>query len=98
MTAKVIFTATSDWLQIAERSGLLIDWNADPVRSGHWDKFGALCAFDPANEEVGFAVLEKPRPQDTALKTGDIVAISGPGSDVVFLRIATALLPDVGTD
>ncbi len=33
---KVIWTATSDWLQIAERDGLKVDWDSEPIGE-EWD-------------------------------------------------------------
>lgn len=86
-TYKVVYTATADWLDIAYPiRGNGIDWDADPIRCEQWDELCELCEFDPKDYEVGFATLTKPRECDVILSAGDIVATSGFGGDVVFLR------------
>jgi hypothetical protein len=84
---ELVYTATSDWLGIAEKQGLEVDYNSDPIDSDEWD---AACAvstvLDPNDSEGGFATLVDPRDCDTLLRAGDIVVTSGPGGDVAFLR------------
>lgn len=86
MDARVIFTADMDWVQIAGRGGMEVDWDAEPIDHADWDAACDLCEFDPEDLAVGFAVLKRPRPQDTLLRAGDIVGTSGGGGEVVFLR------------
>lgn len=83
---KRIWTANREWLTIAVRDGLTIDWEAEPVSGDEWTEACAAAGLDPQDYEVGFAVLTTPRECDTLLRSGDIVATSGPGSDAVFLR------------
>ena len=90
VTLKQIWTATSEWLEIAESQGLEIDWEAEPVLytidGNEWRQACEAAGFDPEDDEVGFAVIVEPRDRDTILRAGDIVATSGPGGDVAFLR------------
>ncbi len=83
---KVVFTATYEWLMVAQREGLGIDWSEEPIEAAAWNEACDLCGFDPNDDEVGFGVLIEPRPQDTLLRPGDIVATQGYGGDVVFFR------------
>jgi hypothetical protein len=90
-TLKVVFTADYDWLCIAEREGLEIDWESEPEADSSEAAQLALdseweCDFDPEDSELGLAVLVEPRYCDTALRAGDILLTSGPGGDVAFLR------------
>ncbi len=78
-----VFSATYEWLEIAK---LRIDWYADPVSSEEWSEACEAAGFDPEDREVGFSTLIEPRLCDTILRAGDIVATSGPGGDVAFLR------------
>ena len=80
-----IWTATAEWLDIAERDGFAIDWDAEPIGE-EWDEACEAAGFDPEDSEVGFAMVTEPRECDTLLRAGDIVATSGPGGDVAFLR------------
>lgn len=93
---RVVFIATSEWLQIAEGQGLIVDWEAEPFNRYPEDPVADLarlanvsdfeCSFNPSDSELGAAVLNEPRDCDTALRAGDIVLTSGPGGDVAFLR------------
>jgi len=89
MTATLtqIWTATAEWLAVAQRQGLVVDWDAEPVNGAEeWDSACEAAGLDPDDYEVGFARLVAPRECDTLLRAGDVVATSGPGSDVIFLR------------
>lgn len=85
-TLRQIWTATSDWLEIAERQGLEIDWDSEPISGDEWDDARRIADQDPEETEGGFATLVEPRECDTLLRAGDIVATTGPGGDVAFLR------------
>lgn len=86
-TFEQIWVATYDWLQVAQRQGFTVDWDADPVSSEEWDDACAASeVLAPDDSEGGFAVVKEPRSCDTLLRAGDIVATSGPGGDVAFLR------------
>ena len=82
----LIYQATSDWLQVAYPRHSGIDWEAEPVEAPEWEAACTLAGFDASDQEVGFAILVAPRPCDTCLREGDIVATSGPGGAVAFLR------------
>lgn len=82
---EVVFEATCDWLEIARRD-MEIDWESEPIGADDWDAACALCGFSNTDTEVGFSVLVEPRDCDTQLRAGDIIATSGPGGDVAFLR------------
>jgi hypothetical protein len=85
----IVYEATHQWLLVAYPgfdNG--IDWDADPVGSRDWDSACETAGFDPNDDEVGFGIMNSPRPEDTLLRDGDIVATSGPGGDIAFLRLS----------
>lgn len=85
-TYSEIWSATYDWLQIAERDGMEIDWESEPLQ---WDEVQSLAeqvGHNPEDDEMGAAVIVEPRECDTLLQPGDIVLTTGPGGDVYFFR------------
>lgn len=85
-TLELIWTATAEWLDVAERQGLQVDWDSDPIDGNDWDDARRMAEQDPEETEGGFATLVEPRECDTLLRAGDIIATTGPGGDVAFLR------------
>ena len=85
-----IWTATYEWLEIAEKQGLEVEWDADPISGDEWDEVCGIAEVDAEDYEVGFAKLVSPRDCDTLLKAGDLICTTGAGGDVEFLREVTA--------
>lgn len=81
-----VYAATWDWLEVVEKQGCKINWDANPIGGDEWDAACEACEFDAADSDVGFGLLIEPRECDTILRAGDIVAVQGYGGDVAFLR------------
>jgi hypothetical protein len=97
-TYELIWTATYEWLEVAEKQGLVCDWDCEPVHSDDYDAAKAVAEQDPEDTEGGFGLLVEPRDCDTLLKSGDIIATSGPGGDVAFLRDTRQQIPEIKGD
>jgi uncharacterized protein YjbI with pentapeptide repeats len=88
---RVLFTADYNWLEIAQKQGLKIDWDSEPgfdakqlakiALESEWD-----VDLELENSELRLAVLTHPRACDTGLHAGDIVLTSGYGGDLAFFR------------
>ena len=85
-TLKHIFTATREWLEIAEREGLNVNWDSEPLEWSEIQDLAEEIGENPEDEEICAVRLIEPRSCDTLLRPGDIILTTGYGGDVYFFR------------
>ena len=90
----LLWAATYDWLEIAERQGLRVDYDAEPLDWDEIKQLAELAGENPEDDELRAAVLTEPRECDTLLRPGDVILTTGPGGDVYFFRVATLTYDD----